>query len=209
MASFRSQAPCKCCWGLARLWPHRFSNFANDSRPSGFLLLFFFFVAGRNVVGLSSQSAMSTAPKWQPKGWATRRHLNWFSWYRITPVSGINGCPIISIETKPERGYLDIARHMGNGITGGFLCFAALVWFCVWKRHALLALSSIFVQTIVWPHWIFSLSSPPQSIQMQDCKRNNRVLNLSAPRSETRPSRVWASFRFWFVSHKISQDLCH
>ena len=79
-----------------------------------------FSVEGRNAVGLNSQSAMSTTSKCRPKGWATWRHRNWFSWYRIAPVSGI---PIISIETQ---SYLEMARQMGNGMTGELLCFAGL-----------------------------------------------------------------------------------
>ena len=68
------------------------------------------------------------------KGWVMQRHPNWFSWHRITPVSGSHRCVVILIKTKAERELL------GNSLTDGqwndkwvpLLCWSVILG--VWKQ---------------------------------------------------------------------------
>ena len=119
-----------------------FSNLTSNSRPV------YFFVTDDSVVTLSSQWVMSKTSKWRPKGWVTRGHWNWFSWYSITFGSWILVC-LINWD-KARESYLETAQQMGNGMTGEFLCFAGLPFWCLKAMCTWMAPTSIFVQTSFW-----------------------------------------------------------
>ena len=99
LPSFCSEFPCKllACVieNLLGRCRARFSNLVSESRP-----FYFLWRVAMLSVSIASQR---WASKWRPKSLETRRHRNWVSLYRVTPVSGNHGCPIILIETKPER----------------------------------------------------------------------------------------------------------